>query len=90
MKGVLIMTRTEMYKALEGKKVACMEGCLISDVGIFHKGRMCFTVKHFEPLNRIEYDSTTYFLQKGDYIEDLGEYILIRRGTQEYMFIFRA
>ena len=51
---------------------------------------MCFTVKHFEPLNRIEYASTTYFLQKGDYIEDLGEYILIRRGIHDYMFIFRA
>lgn len=27
------MKRTEMYKALEGKKVACMQGCLISDDG---------------------------------------------------------
>lgn len=46
------MKRTEMYKALEGKKVACMEGCLVSDVGIFHKGRMCFTVKHTDAMSR--------------------------------------
>lgn len=82
------MTRTEMYQALEGKKVACMEDGLITEVGFFHKGRMCFTVKHFKPLNRIEHDSTPYSLRKWDYIEDFGEYILIRRGTYDYLFIF--
>lgn len=84
------MTRAEMYKALEGRKVSCMQGCSVSDVGIFHKGRMCFTVKHFEPLNRMEPINTTYFLQKGDYIEDAGEYICISRNHKFYMFIFRA
>ena len=51
---------------------------------------MSFKINHFEPLNRMEPVNTTYFLQKGDYIEDVGEYILIRRGTHDYMFIFRA
>ena len=82
------MTRTELYKALEGKKVFCMQGCRITDVGIFSKGRMSFKINHFEPLNRMEPVNTTYFLQKGDYIEDVGGYILIRRGTHDYMFIF--
>lgn len=84
------MTRTEMYKALEGKRVSCVRGCLITAVGIFSKGRMSFKINHFEPLNRMEPITTTYFLQKGDYIEDLGEYILIRRGNHDYMFIFRT
>lgn len=34
------MKRTEMYKALEGKKVVCRRDCHTADVGIFHKGRM--------------------------------------------------
>lgn len=84
------MTRTEMYKALEGRKVALVEGGRVTDIGIFHKGRMCFTVEHLNPLDIIEYSSTTYFLQKGDTIEDLGASILIRRGTQDYLSIFRA
>lgn len=84
------MKRTEMYKALEGKKVACMRKCHIDNVGIFHKGRMAFSITHFKPLKRAEPSCTTYFLQKGDYIEDLGKCILVRRGTNDYMFIFRA
>ena len=84
------MTRSELYKELNGKKVACMENDHLTDVGIFKSGRMCFTVTHFKPLKYMEYVETTYFLHKGDYIEDLGKYILIRRGTHDSMFIFRA
>lgn len=83
------MTRTEMYKALEGQRVSCVKGCFAT-VGIFSKGRMKFTIKHLEPLNRMEPFETTYFLQKSDSIEDVGNYILLRRGTREYMYIFRA
>lgn len=84
------MKRTEMYKALEGKKVVCMQNCRVDAVGVFHKGRMAFSIDSFKPRKRTEVACTTYFLQKGDYIEDLGEYILIRRGTHDYTFIFRA
>lgn len=59
-------------------------------VGIFHKGRMAFSIESFKPRKHTEADCTTYFLQKGNYIEDLGEYILIRRDTHDYMFVFRA
>ena len=84
------MKRTEMYKALEGKKVVCMRNGYVDAVGVFHKGRMAFSIESFKPRKRMEADCTTYFLQKGNYIEDLGEYILIRRGTHDYTFIFRA
>lgn len=84
------MKRTELYKALEGKKVICMRDCHTADVGIFHKGRMSFSITHFKPLNRTEPSCNTYFLQKGDYIEDVGKYICISRSSKFYMFIFRA
>ena len=84
------MKRTEMYKALEGKKVVCMRDCRIAKVGIFHKGRMAFSIVPFKPLKRTDTSCTTYFLQKGDYIEDLGKCILVRRGLHDYMFLFRA
>lgn len=83
------MTRSELYKKLNGKTVACLENnSLFRYVGLFKSGRMCFTVTHFEPLKRMEPNKTTYFLRKGDYIEDLGEYILVRRSTNNYLFIF--
>lgn len=84
------MKRTEMYKSLEGKKVTCMCDDHTADVGIFHKGRMAFSISHLKPLKRTEPSCTTYFLQKGDYIEDAGEYICISRNHKFYMFIFRA
>lgn len=90
MKGVNTMTRTEMYKALEGKKVVYMRNSRIVAVGVFHKGRMSFSIERFKPRKHAESDCTTHLLQNGDYIEDLGEYILIRRGTHDYTFIFRA
>ena len=84
------MTRSELYKALEGKKVVCRKDCYTADVGVFHKGRMSFSIIHFKPLKRTDYSCTTYFLRKGDYIEDLGKCILVRRGLHDYMFLFRA
>ena len=84
------MTRSELYKALEGKKVVCRKDCYTTDVGVFHKGRMAFSITHFKPLKRIEPSCTTYFLQKGDYIEDAGKYICISRNNKFYMFIFYA
>lgn len=83
------MKRTELYKALNGKRVACMEKTrLFKDVGIFKSGRMCFTVTHFEPLERMEYAATTYYLHKGDIIEDKGGYILIRGDGDRDIRIF--
>lgn len=83
------MTRGELYKRLNGKRVACMEKTrLFKDVGIFKSGRMCFTVTHFEPLERMEYAATTYYLHKGDIIEDKGEYILIRGDGDRDIRIF--
>ena len=83
------MKRTELYKALNDKKVACMEKTkLFKEVGIFKSGRMCFTVTHFEPLKRMEYAETTYYLHKGDVIEDKGEYILIRGTGDKYIRIY--
>lgn len=83
------MTRSELYKKLNGKRVACMEKTrLFKDVGIFKSGRMCFTVTHFEPLERMEYAATTYYLHKGDIIEDKGEYILIRGDGDRDIRIF--
>ena len=84
------MTRSELYKALEGKKVVCKRDWRTADVGIFHKGRMAFSIAHFKPLKHTEPSCTTYFLQKGDYIEDVGKYICISRDSKFYMFIFRA
>lgn len=84
------MTRSDLYKKLNGRRVACMENGHLSDVGIFKSGRMCFTVTHFKPLRRMEYGKTTYYLHKGDYIEDVGKYILVRRGTHDYMFLFHS
>lgn len=75
-----------MYKALNGKRVACMSKTqLFKEVGIFQSGRMCFTVTHFEPL---EYAATTYYLHKGDVIEDKSEYILIRGNGDKYIRIY--
>ena len=82
------MTRSELYKKLNGKIGACMEDGRLEDAGIFKTGRMCFTIMHFKPLKRMAAVETTYFLRKGDYIEDLGEYILVRRSTNKYLFIF--
>lgn len=83
------MKRTELYKALNGKRVACMgNNRLFKDVGIFKSGRMCFTVTHFEPLERMEYAATTYYLHKSDIIEDKGEYILIRGDGDRDIRIF--
>lgn len=83
------MTRGELYKRLNGKRVACMEKTrLFKDVGIFKSGRMCFTVTHFEPLERMEYAATTYYLHKGDIIEDKGGYILIRGDGDRDIRIF--
>lgn len=84
----MTMTREEMYRKLKGKKVACMQNGRIKDVGIFKSGRMSFTVAHTRPLKRMEYSETKYFLYKGDEIQDIGEYILIRRGTEYSLFIF--
>ena len=83
------MKRTEMYKALNGKRVTCMSKTqLFEDVGIFKSGRMRFTITHFEPLERMEYAETTYYLYKDDIIEDKGEYILIRGDGDRYIRIF--
>lgn len=83
------MKRTEMYKALNGKRVACMAKTrLFKEVGVFKSGRMCFTVTHFEPLERMEYAATTYYLHKGDVIEDKGGYILIRGNGDRYIRIY--
>ena len=82
------MTRSELYKKLNGKIVTCMENGRIADAGIFKSGRMRFTIMRFKPLKRMVAAETTYFLRKGDYIEDLGEYILVRRSTNNYLFIF--
>jgi hypothetical protein len=83
------MKRSELYKRLNGKRVACMEKSrLFKDVGIFKSGRMCFTVTHFEPLERMEYASTTCYLHKGDIIEDKGEYILIHGNGDRYIRIY--
>ena len=84
------MTISELYTALEGKKVVCMRDCRIATVGIFNKGRMAFSITPFKPLKRTDSSCTTYFLRKGDYIEDLGKCILVRRGLHDYMFLFRA
>ena len=84
------MKRTEMYKILEGKKVVCARNNYVYDVGVFHKGRMSFSITHFKPINRTEPSCTTYFLRKEDYIEDAGKYICISRNHKFYMFIFRA
>ena len=46
---------------------------------------MCFTVTHFEPLKRMEYAATTYYLHN---IEDKGEYILIRGNGDKYIRIY--
>lgn len=83
------MTRSELYKSLNGKRVACMEKTrLFKDVGIFKSGRMCFTVYHFEPLKRMEPFKTTFYLHKGDSIDDVGEYILIRGDGDRYIRIY--
>lgn len=83
------MKRTEMYKALNGKIVACKAKTrLFEDVGVFKSGRMCFTITHLEPLKRMEYALTTYYLHKGDIIEDKGEYILIRGNGDRYIRIY--
>ncbi len=82
------MTTSELYKKLNGKTVACMENGRMADGGVFKSGRMRFTVTRFKPLKRMEAAVTTYFLRKGDYIEDLGEYILVRRSPNNYLFIF--
>lgn len=83
------MKRSELYKRLNGKRVACMEKSrLFKEVGIFKSGRMCFTVTHFEPLERMEYASTTYYLHKGDIIEDKREYILISGNGDRYIRIY--
>ena len=83
------MTRSELYKRLNGKRVACMEKTrLFKDVGIFKSGRMCFTVSHFEPLKRMEPFKITFYLHKGDSIEDVGEYIRIRGDGDRCIRIF--
>ena len=83
------MKRTEMYKALNDKRVACMSKTqLFKEVGIFKSGWMCFTVTHFEPLELMEYAATTYYLHKDDIIEDKGEYILIHGDGDRYIRIF--
>ena len=83
------MTRSELYKKLNSKRVACMAKTrLFKEVGVFKSGRMCFTVTHIEPLQRMEYEATTYYLHKGDVIEDKGEYILIRGDGDRYIRIF--
>ena len=83
------MKRTELYKALNGKRVTCMSKTqLFKEVGVFKSGRMCFTVTHFEPLERMEYAATTYYLHKGDIIDDKGEYILIRGNGDKYIRIY--
>ena len=78
------MTRKELYKKLNGKKVVCKSKTRFSNgekMGIFKSGRMSFTIKHIQPLKRIEYSETKYFLYKNDEIQDLGECILIRRNA---------
>lgn len=76
------MTRKELYKKLNGKRVACVGNShIFKDVGIFKSGRMCFTVRHIEPRREIEYLETKYFLYKEDTIHDLGNYILIHRNA---------
>ena len=83
------MTRSELYKKLNGKTVACLaNNRLFKDVGIFKSGRMCFTVSHFEPLKRMEPFKTIFYLHKRDSIEDVGEYILIRGDGDRYIRIF--
>ena len=61
---------------------------LIKDVGVVKGGLMSFTVTHFEPLKRMEYDETTYYLHTADIIEDKGEYILIRGNDDKYIRIY--
>ena len=77
------MKRTEMYKALNGKRVTCMSKTqLFEDVGIFKSGRMRFTITH------LEYATTAYYLYKDDIIEDKGEYILIQGDGDRYIRIY--
>ena len=83
------MTRSELYKKLNDKRVACMGKILrYKEVGVFKSGRMCFTVSSFKPLKRGEFTATTYYLYKSDVIEDKVEYILIRGNGDRYIRIF--
>ena len=86
------MTRKELYKKLDGKRIACVGNShIFKDVGIFKRGRMSFTINHIQPLKRMEYLETKYFLYKEDTIYDLGTYILIRRNAvNSSIFIFVA
>lgn len=87
------MKRTEMYKKLRGKRVACLS-CTrydsIESAGIFKAGRMSFTVTHTRPLRRMEPMETKYYLYPDDEIEDTGKYITIRRRNLGLLFIFFA
>ena len=49
---------------------------------------MKFTIAHFEPLERMGYTETTYYLYKDDSIEDKGDYILIQGDGGRYIRIF--
>lgn len=75
------MKRTEMYKALEGKKVVCMRDCRIAKVGVFHKGRMAFSITPFKPLKRTDASCTTYFFTKRGLYRGLRQ---VHIGTQRY------
>ena len=85
------MKRTELYKKLKGKRVACLT-CTrynyVESAGIFKAGRMSFTVTHIEPLRRMEHMESKYYLYPDDEIEDTGEYITIRRKNFGLLFIF--
>lgn len=85
------MKRTELYKKLKGKRVACLTCTRYNHVeaaGIFKAGRMSFTVTHIEPLRRLEPMESKYYLYPDDEIEDTGEYITIRWKNFGLLFIF--
>lgn len=87
------MKRTEMYKKLRGKRVACLTCTRYNSeesTGFFKTGRMSFTVTHMKPLRRMESTKTKYYLYPDDKIEDTGEYITIRRKNFGLLFIFLA
>ena len=89
------MKRTELYKKLKGKRVACLTVTrynYVEATGIFKAGIkagiMSFTVTHIEPLRRMEVMESKYYLYPDDEIEDTGEYITIRRKNFGLLFIF--
>ena len=83
------MKRTEMYKALEGKKLYVCEIVALLKWAFFIREEWNFQSPLLNP-SSAQIPLVLPILQKGDYIEDLGKCILVRRGLHDYMFLFRA